>query len=332
MSSRTQRLALARGFTRAGVGAATALMCLAPGVAVAETPSPAPSTTTTYKTDPSGFALTVSPTRLVVGPGRVGSTQQVMVVNRGSTAVHVVVQKRNFTAGPDGSLTYRRDAPFAAADWVTVSPTSFEAKPGMTQVVSATIKMPARPEPGDHQTALIFLVPAGKTAGNVKINRGVGTPMYVTVPGPVDESATLSRLTAPTFVAKGPVELTAHVENTGTVHRDFRGPTALTVSGTGSAKPFPDFTVPRGAVRDVTTSWNPPLLCVCHLTVQFANAAGPQSQTVRVIVFPWHLLAAAVGAVLIVLLFVRLSRRRYRASVAAAAARLQAASGSGGDG
>jgi hypothetical protein len=204
-----------------------------------------------------------------------------------------------------------------------VSPKQVTLRPGKAQVVTATIKAPKAYEPGDHQMALVFMVPAGKSDKNIRVNRGVGLPIYITAPGPVVDSVALTGLDAPGFVSGGSVPITATVTNHGTVHHDFRAPSPLTVTGAGKAKPFPDFTVPRDSVRDVATTWDPPFLCVCHPTVTMTSADGGV-QTVRVIVFPWQWFAAGVGAVLLVLLLVRTSRRRYQATVAKAAAALSA--------
>jgi hypothetical protein len=282
-----------------------------------------PTTSTTYSKLPTEFSLTVSPTRLVVGQADVGTVQKVLVVNRGQSPVSVTVQKRNFTGGADGTLAFQEKAPYSASNWVRVNPTSFTVAPGATQVVTAAITVPAGPEPGDHQVALVFLVPAGKTAANIKINRGIGTPVYITVPGPIDDSASLSNLRAPWFAIGGPVAITATMRNTGTVHRDFRGPAPLKVSGAGNAAPFPDFTVMRGSTRDVSTTWDPPLICICSPTVSFVGAAGTvQSSSVRVIVFPLPLLGIISGALLVVAAVSRLMRRRYQLNVIKAAALL----------
>lgn len=305
-----------------------AFVVAAPSVAMAApTPTPA-GASTSYRGESTPFALTVSPTRLLVGPDGRTQVQQVLVVNRGREPVAVTVQPRNFVAAADGSLSYQKDAPYAAADWLRVSPRTFDAKPGATQVVTARVAMPADPEPGDHQAALIFLVPPGAEGGNVRISRGVGVPVFVTVPGPVDDSVALRSVRAPGFAAWGPVTVTAQVQNTGTVHRDFRAATALAVRGVTKAKPFPDFTVSRGAVRNVSTTWDPPVACICHPRVEFSNGGVLQSQTVRVVVFPWHLVVIAVGVYLLLLLATRLLRRGYQRRVSAAAAQLRS-TGSG---
>jgi hypothetical protein len=156
----------------AGLGVLALAGALSPSVAsAAPSPSPAPSSSASYQRDPGNFSLTVSPTRLTIGQGDIGSTQQVTLINRGQAALDITVQKRNFTVGSDGALRYQDDAPYAASSWVTVSPKQVVLEPGKAQVVTATVTAPKTYEPGDHQMALVFMVPAGKGDGNVRVNR-----------------------------------------------------------------------------------------------------------------------------------------------------------------
>jgi hypothetical protein len=289
--------------------------------------TPTPSTSTSYNPSPSTFSLTVSPTRLIIPAADLRTRQKITVINRGHAPVNVVVQKRNFTGGIDGSLDFQNAAPYAAATWVTVAPSSFTIAPETSQIVTADIKVPTSPEPGDHQVALVFLVPAGATDANIKINRGVATPVYITVPGATDDSVSLSNLHAGSFATGGPVTIAATVHNTGTVHRDFRGATQLKVGGAG-ATVFPDFTVVRDSTRDISTTWNPPLMCVCHPKVSVVDAGGvTHTSTIRVIVFPVPLAAIALGALVLLVLIAYLLRRRYRRDIARAAANGPVSSG-----
>jgi P pilus assembly chaperone PapD len=288
----------------------------------------APSTTVASPVAPGkgDFALTVSPTRLEVGPDDVDAVQTIKVLNGGHSSTRVIVQKRNFVGQADGSMAFEEDAPYAAADWMTIDPMTFEVAPGATQVVDTTISVPAAPEPGDHQVALVFLVEAGEVAGkegegNIKINRGVSLPVYITVPGVIDDSVALGGLDASGFAIKGPVTLTATVRNTGTVHRNFRGETQLPIDGAGERSAFPDFTVARDSSRQVSTTWDPPLACICHLSVSVTNADGSvETARVRVVVVPLHLIGAIAGVLLALVVFTVLARRRYRSDVAHAAA------------
>lgn len=310
------------------------LMVAGGGTAVADVvpdPSPRPSQTTTYDTVPEKFSLTVSPTRLVIGPDDAGQQHTIQVVNRGESPLHVDVQIQSFVGGIGGSLTFQDDAPYSAANWVAIEPASFDLQPGTSQDVTASILVPPNPDLGDHQVALVFLVPAGETAANIKINRGVATPVYITVPGATDDSVEVSDLAAPGFSAGGPVEVTASVQNVGTVHRDFRGDTALPITG-GDGGAFPDFTVARGGDRDISAQWQPPLFCICDLTVSIANAAGTSTtKTVRVVVFPVIPVVSVVGGLAVVALLLVFARGQYRKGVRQAAAELRASAGSGDD-
>lgn len=279
-------------------------------------PQATPTTSTSYAPSGSEFSLTISPTRLVLGPADLGKTASVLLVNRGSNPVSVTVGKQNFTGGSDGSLAFQPQAPYSASSWVSVSPTAFTIAPGASQQVEAVVTAPASPEPGDHQVALVFLVPAGTTTANVRINRGVAAPVYITVPGPTDDSVVLRDLRAPRFMMWGTADITATVQSTGTVHRDFRGASSLTVTGAGRAAAFPDFTVVRGAARDVSTTWAPPVMCVCHPTVSVVNADGVvRSSTVQVVVLPVHLIAIAVLLGFALWFGIRTQRRRAAAPV-----------------
>jgi hypothetical protein len=230
------------------------------------------------------------------------------------------VQKRNFTGGPDGALAYNPDAPYAAANWATVSPETFQLAPGATQIVSLRIAVPPNPDPGDHQVALVFLVPAGDTTANIKVNRGIAIPIFIGVPGSTDSTVSIGGLSVPPFVLRGPVDISAELRSTGTVHRDFRAGAPLTVSSAGSTATFPDFTVMRGGTRDVNTVWDPPLLCICHPTVTYLNADGmPETATATIVVFPLDLFAGLIVAAIAVVFALRWRRKRYRAAVLRAA-------------
>ncbi|OLF15182.1 hypothetical protein [Actinophytocola xanthii] len=304
-----------------GTGTARRLLALAcslslvTGWTTAAAEPPPPSTSTSYNTRPADFSLAITPARLVVGPADTDTDRHVEVINRGSAPLDVLVQERDFVGGTDGSLVFREDAPYSASAWVSASPASFRLQPGTARTVTARVAVPDDAEPGDHAVALVFLVPAKATGPeNVRINRAIAAPLYIAVPGASDDSAIISGLAAPGFVTGGPVELTATMRNTGTVHRDFRGAAGLTVDAAGTARAFPDFTVMRGSTRVVRTTWDPPLLCVCHPAVSITNADGSvRTVTVRVVVLPVYLLLAVLAAAVAVLWVRRRRSRKIRA-------------------
>ena len=273
---------------------------LGTSVAAAETPAP-PAT-------PAAFGLALSPARVVVPSPDVARAQQVTAVNQGQAPLDVTVQKRDFVQQPDGSLRWQDDAPYGASSWLTVSPESFTLAPGAAQVVTTDIEVPAEPDLGDHQAALVFLVPPTAGQGNVRLSRGTGAPVFITVPGPVDDSVAVRGLRGRGFSWTRDVPLRATVESTGTVHRDFRGPGALSVTSGGSATRLPDFTVGRGALRDVDVVWRAPLLCVCHPTLTVPGGVAVTAAT-RVVVLPWYRAVGVLAGLLLAAVVV--TRRRH---------------------
>ncbi len=309
---------------RRAVGAFFGITCIllvqVPGVVARGAPVP-------------GFSFQVSPTRLVIPAGTDSATQKFLVTNGGRLPFTVNVQKADFTASEDGALNFKPNAPYAASSWAQITPTHFLIKPGTSQNVTFRINRPDRAEPGDHQLALIFKVPAGRNAANIRINRGIATPVFMAVPGSADRTVEVARLRAPGFATHGPIYFSTRVHDVGTVHRDFRGKGKMHVEVGGRRVAFPDFTVLRDSAREVTARWNPPLMCVCHATLSVPGSDGKASPpTIRIIVFPVQLAATLLGVLLILLLLGWFVRRRYRAKVLAVASALIADQAANDDG
>jgi hypothetical protein len=276
------------------------------------------------------FALSVSPTRLVVDPSQIDDDQHFEVSNYGNRPVGVVVSKRAFIAGQDGTMAMTADAPYSATNWVTVVPERFDLAPGATAPVTVRIAVPAEPEPGDHQVALVFLVPATDKAKNIQLNRGIGTPIFITVPGVIDDTTKIAGLDAPRFALRGgPVTFTATIRDTGTVHRDFRAGDRLTIAVDGQKVDLPEFTVLRGSDRVVTSTWaDPPMWCSCRAVLSMSHADGSvQHSTVKILVMPLHLIFYLLVAIVVLLVAGWITRRRYRAQVLAAARTMHDAAG-----
>ncbi|WP_326556720.1 hypothetical protein [Micromonospora sp. NBC_01796] len=129
------------------------------------------------------FALNVSPSRVLVPADQTARPRQFTVTNQGRIPADVVTRMESFTAGEDGDLHFRSDAPHSAAGWVRVQPERFRLDGGTAGQVSLHIAVPANAEPGEHQVAVIFSVSAPDGRTGIGVNRSVGVPVYVTVAG-----------------------------------------------------------------------------------------------------------------------------------------------------
>ncbi|MEV4525536.1 hypothetical protein [Streptosporangium sp. NPDC049304] len=266
------------------------------------------------------FSLTVSPARLVVGPEEIGKPQSFHVANKGRSPVEVVVDRASFAVDRTGRMVFERDTPRSAAGWLRVTPAAFRLAPGAERSVTVRIDPPPRPEHGGHQVALLFAVPTDSGGNDIKLDRVIGTPIYLTVPGPIDTSVRLGDLaTSGGLATGGPVDFTVTVDNVGTVHRDFFAPRGLKVAVNGYDVPFPDFTLPRGASRTVTARWaNPPFMCVCRATVSISGIGWTSTQSTVLIILPLRLLGVLFVVAVALYVLAWLPRRRVRAWVSAA--------------
>jgi hypothetical protein len=258
------------------------------------------------------FSLTLAPTRLIVPATGQPSTQIITLTNDGASMVPVTALRYDFNQAPDGAIQFVPARPRSAASWLTVTPTTFVIAPGHRQQIRVRIAIPPNPDPGEHQVGLVFSVPSGKTDNNIAVNRGVGTQLLISVPGPVVHGTTLTRLNVPRFVDGRSVQLTATIHNTGTMHSDYLGAAPLQATIQGTQLAFPDFTVLRGATRIIgSRAQHLPLICVCRVTVTTDDGiGGATSLSRRFIVFP---LRAAIGMLLLTIaLIVLLRRRRIR--------------------
>ncbi|MGC4746829.1 hypothetical protein ACLQ28_14360 [Micromonospora sp. DT201] len=262
--------------------------------------------------DQSDFSLTVSPSRMVVPAAEIGQLRQFTVTNRGRSAIDVSTRTASFAVDSSGELTFSSDAAHTAIEWVTVGPERFRLAPGAVKLVDLRIAVPASAEPGEHQVAVIFSAPPPADAPGMRVRRSVGAPVYVTVPGDAIDSVQVAEVDVPGFALGGPLALTATVRNVGTLHRDFVAADQLRARVAGGDVRFPDFTLLRDGSRQVSTRWDdPPLVCVCRVTVAVSNPDGRSgSARATVVILPLHLIGPAVGGIVLVLLLGWMLRRR----------------------
>jgi hypothetical protein len=260
---------------------------------------------------------------MVIGPKDLGRVQKFDVTDNGRLPVDLVVQVSDFVAGRTGTMILQRSSASSATNWLTVSPNRLHLASGQRQRVTFRVKVSGHPEPGDHQVALLFFVPAAQDGPNIRLSRAIGTPIYITAPGVVNSATHLGDLRAPGFAMHGPISIAATVIDTGNVHRDFRRPAPLDVRVAGRTVPFPDFTVLRDSTREIAVKWaNPPLMCICHATVAIPVPGGVSVRTVRIVIFPVDTAGYVLGGLVALLGLGLLARWRYRGHIQAAARKL----------
>ncbi|HZC25668.1 MAG TPA: hypothetical protein VE287_01515 [Actinopolymorphaceae bacterium] len=291
-------------------GALGLLLAVAVGPAVRAAAQPAPPTPTSFDS-----SLTVRPSRVVVPADRIARPQTFTLINRGRSAVDVIVRTTSFTEDRAGRLRLGDVGTLSAATWTTVTPDRLRLAAGTVGRVRLRIAAPASAGAGEHHVAVLFSVPATRSRGRIAVAHAIGVPVYVTVPGPAVDSIRVDRLDVePTFSLRGPITFTATLRNTGNLHRDFLDKHRIGVQVGEHTVPFAGFTLVRGASRDLRTRWaEPPLMCVCRASLTVTSHSGTaRTATATVVILPLQLLVPATALMLALLLTVVLGWRRRR--------------------
>jgi len=147
-------------------------------------------------------------------------------------------------------------------NWIT-SPKIVPIDSGDTQIVNITVKIPMTALPGGHYAMITYTPNADAKAGDLKqtgnvITQRVGTLVYVTVNGLVNEKASITRFSSSKFIEKGPVDFSGTVESLSDVHISPKG--TITISDPLNAK-VGEVKVDTGYIfpetsRDFTATWN----------------------------------------------------------------------------
>jgi hypothetical protein len=109
---------------------------------------------------------------------------------------------------------------YSGAKWVAVYPSTFTVQPHKSEKLNYYIQVPSSARPGGRYAAIVYtpvsLIAVKGTGASVQTS--VGTLFYVTVKGPVTESASVTGFKAPSLVEHGPVKILTQITNFSDIH------------------------------------------------------------------------------------------------------------------
>lgn len=196
---------------------------------------------------------------------------------------------------------------YSAAAWIGVTPDTFTIKSHAKQDLNYFIQVPKNARPGGHYAAVLY-----SPATNVKVegtgatvNTQAGSLFYVTVNGPVKESASVTKFFANAFQEYGPVKISSQIKNSGDLHIRPNG--YVTVSdmlGRKAVLPLSEFNIFPQAARDYENQFGGNLM-IGRFKAELLASYGvnnnlPLTATLYFWVFPWKI------AVVVILILVAL--------------------------
>lgn len=178
----------------------------------------------------SNLSLTATPVRLgddfsiSLNPGEKKQVQ-VKVRNGSSDVVALESKAVDFVVAEDGATPVmvdekQSDARWSLASWLTLVPAEHRLDSEEVAVVNVLIEVPADALPGGHY-AMIYHRPLNAsdvTNSGSGISQRVGTLLYVTVLGDINEEAYVSQFNWPKFLENGPVNFSLKIDNQSDIH------------------------------------------------------------------------------------------------------------------
>lgn len=212
---------------------------------------------------------------------------------------------------------------FSAASWITL-PFDRMAIAGNDKVeVQARIEVPADARPGGRYVAMYFEpdTSLATSINNVdeeadsEVAQRIAGLVYIRVNGPVTEKAIISRISAPSFLEYGPIDVEADILNRGDYHVRPQG--SVTVKNMLGAQVdeerleainiFPDAS--RTYENELGRQW-----MFGKYTVEYTTAYGETGQVISrsigVWVLPWKVVLVVLLALIILIYGGRTAYRR----------------------
>ena len=175
----------------------------------------------------SSLGLSAIPPRLEIlaNPGET-VTKEVKIRNISSSDKLINTSSKNFVVLDDIGTPTQFDNTnegtnrWASSSWVHISNTTFTLKPGEIRSLNITINVPKTAIPGGYYNMILHNTKneAYLNSSGSLVETNVGTLLYITVPGNIQESAQITNFFAPKFSEYGPINLNVTIRNTSDIH------------------------------------------------------------------------------------------------------------------
>jgi hypothetical protein len=273
------------------------------------------------------FQLTALPPRIgddLSIKGVPGEVLQVAVRVKNSSAQDLPIRSfmQDFVVEHDGTqpvpVTEQTNSRWSLAEWVTVFPETQDLKAGETGIVNLLIEVPPDALPGGRYAMVVHepnLSDSPVERTQAGIAQQIGTLVYLTVDGPINEEAYLSTVEFPTFVQNGPIPFSFAFDNRSDIHlrpavsveiRNMLGQ----LSGVIDIEPQNVFPFTQRTFRgEWTKIWG-----FGKYTALITASYGSQGQVARAVATFWMIplqLLLAVAVALATLIVLTILIRRY---------------------
>lgn len=212
---------------------------------------------------------------------------------------------------------------YSGASWIAVTPNTFTVPAQTTKEINYFLQVPADAAPGGRYAAAIYepidLIQVEGTGAGV--NTQLGSLFYITVAGPVTESAQVINFQAPSFSEYPPVAITTEIKNNSDIHVKPSG-NIIIRNMFGQEIARQDFTggniFPEASLIYTNQFFTDSNFKIGRYTAELSAIYGqdnnlPLTASISFIIFPWKVaLAAALVVAIAIVIFFLLKRRKNK--------------------
>jgi hypothetical protein len=207
---------------------------------------------------------------------------------------------------------------YSAANWVAISPDKIIAKPHERVEFNYFVQVPADAKPGGHYAAAVLkpeeLIKVKGTG--TAVSTQLGTLFYISVNGPITESATVTKFSANAFQEYGPVNILTQIKNMGDLHIKPLGTITITdmLGRRVATLALPEHNIFPETVRDYENIFNQKYLFgpfTAKFTATYGKANNlPLVATFVFWVFPWKIAIVVILIIVAIVLGVKYYKKR----------------------
>lgn len=259
--------------------------------------------------------------RLSLNPGDEW-TGSVTVVNPNEFSLGVGPEKERLGGGDEGSISLLGDeqSPQELVSWISFPSDKMVLQTKERRDFPFSINVPKNAPPGGHYAAVLFRALSGEDDGfsksGVGVSGRVGALVLVEVSGKVERAGEMLDMEAPSFLSKGPIEVSFKVKNTGNTHFSPEGfVSANEITGRSEETTWEPRVVFPGHDRTFKVSfekkyWFGPVDVSVDAKFSDGTPIGKISKTVWI--FPWQEFLGGLVVILILAFGTRMLRKNFK--------------------
>lgn len=210
---------------------------------------------------------------------------------------------------------------WAASSWIQISPTTVKLKPGETKSLTLIVMPPANALPGGHY-AMVLHTPneiSLLSSTGASVQTQVGTLIYITIPGDINQNAMVQSFTAPKLSEFGPIDFNTTIKNLSDIHIQPVGSINIKnwLGGKTAQVNFESTNIFPYTTRNFTSTLNKKWMFgryQANLQAVYGTNGGLVNATIFFWVIPWRLLILIGIAITIIIALILIKKNKPKVS------------------